>query len=205
MVKCIFGEMNSMKINIISEETVFNKFFHIRKIRLQFENFDGTMSPDVTRYSFEKSDAIAVLVYHVSKDAYILVRQFRIPLLQHKIDPWMIEIVAGGISEGEDADTAARREVLEEIGYAIVKLEKISFFYVSPGILNERIHLFFAEVDETSKVNEGGGEENEDEDIELIWLPRSEAMTWMEAQRIGDAKTIIALQWHYNQKEKSCS
>ncbi|MGB4847334.1 MAG: NUDIX domain-containing protein [Saprospiraceae bacterium] len=185
-----------MKIDIISEETVFDKFFHIRKTRLQFENFDGSMSPDVTRYSFEKSDAIAVLVYHVSKDAYILVRQFRIPLLQHKIDPWMTEIVAGGISDGEDAVTAARREVVEEIGYATLNLEKIYFFYVSPGILNERVHLFFAEVDESSKVNEGGGAKYEDEDIELIWLPRSEAMQWVESQRIGDAKTIIALQWH---------
>ncbi|MFZ1679330.1 MAG: NUDIX domain-containing protein, partial [Saprospiraceae bacterium] len=185
-----------MKIDIISEETVFDKFFHIRKTRLQFENFDGSMSPDVTRYSFEKSDAIAVLVYHVSKDAYILVRQFRIPLLQHKIDPWMTEIVAGGISDEEDAVTAARREVVEEIGYATLNLEKIYFFYVSPGILNERVHLFFAEVDESSKVNEGGGAKYEDEDIELIWLPRSEAMQWVESQRIGDAKTIIALQWH---------
>jgi GDP-mannose pyrophosphatase NudK len=193
-----------MKINIIREEIPFDEFFHIRKTHLQFENFDGTMSPDVTRYSFEKSDAIAVLVYHVSKDAYILVRQFRFPLVQHQIDPWMTEIVAGGISAGEDEVTAARREVLEEIGYDTMKLEKISFFYVSPGILNERVHLFFAHVDESSKVNEGGGEENEDEDIELIWLPRSEAMKWVETQRIGDAKTIIALQWHF-QKEKSCS
>ncbi len=186
-----------MKLEIISDETPFDEFFHIRKTCLRFEHFDRSMSPEVTRYSFEKSDAIAVLVYHLSNDAYILVRQFRFPLVSHKIDPWMTEIVAGGISTGEDEVTAAYREVVEEAGYAPLRLEKIKRFYVSPGILNERVTLFLAEVDESSKVNEGGGLKHEDEDIELIWIPRSEAMHWMEAQHIGDAKTIIALQWHH--------
>ncbi|MEP6794705.1 MAG: NUDIX hydrolase [Saprospiraceae bacterium] len=186
-----------MKYDIIREETAFNEFFHIRKTLVRFENFDASMSSEVTRYSFEKSDAIAVLVYHVSRDEYILVRQFRFPLVQHGVDPWFTEIVAGGISEREDEVAAAHREVIEEIGYAPINLEKISFFYVSPGILNERVHLFLAHVDESSKVHEGGGLKHEDEDIELIWIPRVQAMHWLEEQKIGDAKTIIALQWHF--------
>ncbi len=190
-----------MKFEIISDETPFNEFFHIRKTKLRHENFDGSMSPEVTRYSFEKSDAIAALVYHVSRDAYILVRQFRFPLVSHLIDPWMIEIVAGGISEGEDALTAAKREIIEEVGYAVLQIEKISRFYVSPGILNERVTLFFATVDESTKINEGGGADHEDEDIELIWVPRNEAMQWMENQAVSDAKTMIALQWHHCRNE----
>ena len=71
---------------------------------------------------------------------------------------------------------------------------------MSPGILNERIHLFVAYVDESSKINEGGGVKHEDEDIELIWISKSEAMHWLEHQQVGDAKTIIALQWHQLQK-----
>ena len=185
-----------MKLAIHSEEIAFDEFFHILKSRLRFERFDGSMSPEVVRYSFEKSDAIAVLVYHTTRDAYILVRQFRFPLVNHKIDPWMTEIVAGGISSGEDEETAAYREVVEESGYAPVRLEKIKRVYVSPGILNERVTLFLAEVDESSKVNNGGGLKDEDEDIELIWIPRTEAMKWIEEQFIGDAKTIITLQWH---------
>ena len=185
-----------MKLNILSEETPFDEFFHIHKSRLRFEHFDGTMSPEVTRYSFEKSDAIAVLVYHTTRDAYILVRQFRYPLVHHGIDPWMTEIVAGGITSGEDEETAAYREVAEEIGFAPVRLEKIKRVYVSPGVLNERVTIFMAEVDDSSKINEGGGLKDEDEDIELIWIPRKEAMQWILDQYIGDAKTIIALQWH---------
>ena len=188
-----------MKVDIISDLTPFDEFFHVRKSVLRFEYFDGTMSPEVTRYSFEKSDAIAVLVHHLSRDAYILVKQFRFPRVHHQLDPWMIEIVAGGISDGEDELTAAHREVIEECGYSPMKLEKINFFYVSPGILSERITLYFAEVDESSKVHEGGGSKLEHEDIELVWIPRNEAMQWLQAQEIGDAKTIMALQWHHLQ------
>lgn len=190
-----------MKVDILREETPFDEFFHIRKTHLRFENFNGIMSSEVIRYSFEKNDAVAVLVYHTTRDAYILVKQFRFPLLQHKIDPWMIEIVAGGISEGEDEVSAAHREVIEEVGYVPTKLEKINFFYVSPGILNERIHLFLAYVDESSKLNEGGGLKHEDEDIALTWVPKNEALHWLAQQKIGDAKTIIAIQWHQMMKK----
>lgn len=190
-----------MKINILREEIPFDEFFHIRKTLLKFENFDGSMSPEVTRYSFEKTDAIAVLVYHTTRDAYILVRQFRYPLVRHQVNPWLTEIVAGGISEGEDAAAAANREVIEEIGYAPLNLEEISFFYVSPGILNERVHLYLAEVNDSSKINEGGGLKHEDEDIELVWISRPEARSWIEQQTLGDAKTMIALQWHLFMKK----
>jgi ADP-ribose pyrophosphatase len=185
-----------MKVNIIHDEIPFDEFFYIRKTRLKFERFDGSMSPEVTRYSFEKTDAVAVLVYHVTKEAYILVNQFRYPMVHHQVHPWMTEIVAGGISDGEDEISAVKREVMEEIGYEPLKLEKIMQFYVSPGILNERVSLYLAEVDESCKANEGGGLKHEDEDIELIWIPRDRALDWIKNQQVGDAKSIIALQWH---------
>lgn len=183
-----------MKVEIISEETPFKEFFHVRKAQLQFEKFDGTMSPEVVRYSFSKWDAVAALVYHRSEDAYILVKQMRYPPTHHGIDPWMTEIVAGGITPGEDERDAAEREIIEETGYKPLSLEPLMKFYVSPGIMSERIALFYAEVDESAKVHNGGGVLDEDEDIELVWVPKKDAMHWLEQQAIGDAKTIIAIQ-----------
>ena len=185
-----------MKVEIINEETPFKDFFHVRKARLQFEKFDGTMSPEVVRYSFSKWDAVAALVYHRTMDCYILVKQMRYPPTHQGIDPWMIEIVAGGISPGEDERDAARREIIEEIGYEPLTLEPVMKFYVSPGIMSERIALFYAEVDESSKLHHGGGLQDEDEDIELVWVPKKEARQWLQQQAIGDAKTIIAIQWN---------
>ena len=183
-----------MKVDILTEETPFKEFFHVRKAHLKFEKFDGTMSPEVVRYSFSKWDAVAALVYHRTEDAYILVKQMRYPPTHHGIDPWMTEIVAGGISPGEDERDAAAREIMEEVGYKPLSLELLMKFYVSPGIMNERIALFYAEVDESSKLHNGGGVLDEDEDIQLVWVPKKDAMNWIAQQNVGDAKTIIAIQ-----------
>jgi ADP-ribose pyrophosphatase len=187
-----------MKIDIQREDIIFDEFFEIYKADLRFEQFDGSMSKKVTRYSFEKNDAVAVLVYHTGNDEYLLVRQFRYPPLHHDIDPWMVEIVAGGKDEDESAEEAAGREVIEEIGYEPIRLEKVVTCYVSPGLMNERVSIYVAEVDESSKRNNGGGAKGEDEDIEIVRIKRNEAMKWVEDQEVGDAKTIIAMQWHLN-------
>lgn len=185
-----------MKVELIKEEIPFDEFFKIYKADLKFEKFDGTMSQTVTRYSFEKPDAVAVLIYHVSKDAYVLVRQFRYPPLHHHVDPWLFEIVAGGKDEGEKDEAAAQREVEEETGFKVLKIDRICQCYVSPGLMSERVTIFVAEVDDSTKMGNGGGAEGEDEDIELVWIPRAEAGQWMNRQQVGDAKTIISLQWH---------
>lgn len=185
-----------MKIIKHKEETLFDEFFEVRRGILQFERFNGSMSPEVTRYSFSKWDAIGVLAYHVEKEAYILVRQMRYPPTHQGVDPWLTEIVAGGISPGEDEEAAAYRELAEEIGYAPKTMKRVMQFYVSPGIMSERIAFYYAEVDESTKLHNGGGLADEDEDIQLIWLPKSQAMDWIHQQQPGDAKTMLALLWH---------
>ena len=185
-----------MKVDIIKEETPFDEFYTIYKAELRFELFDGTMSEKVTRYSFEKNDAVAVLIYHTTKDAYILVRQFRYPPFHQEADPWMTEIVAGGLEENESEEAAARREVEEETGYTAKNIQRLYKYYVSPGLMSERVTIFVAEVDENTKTGNGGGAAGEDEDIELVWIPRKNALQWLEQQEVGDAKTIIAIQWH---------
>ena len=137
-----------------------------------------------------------MLVYHVSRDSYILVRQFRYPPLHQDVDPWLIEIVAGGKDDGESDEEAGAREVEEEIGYQPIELHKVTKCYVSPGLMSERVTIFVADVDESTKVNNGGGAKGEDEDIELVWIERKNAEQWIEEQEVGDAKTIIAIQWH---------
>lgn len=185
-----------MKYDILEQEILLKEFFTIYKAKVQFEHFDGSQSEAVDRLCLDKEEAIAVLVYHVNRDEYILVKQFRYPLCHHDIDPWMIEIVAGGIKKGEDPAEAAKREIMEEIGYQPLHLHKITGCYVSPGIMNEKVNIFLAEVDESMKKNNGGGAHDEDEDIQLIHIPRAQARQWLEDQKVGDAKTIIAIQWH---------
>lgn len=185
-----------MKADILKEELILDEFFSIYKAALKFELFDGTMSKEVERYTIQKGDAVAVLLYHIDRKEYILVRQFRYPPVNHDVDPWLTEIVAGGMEDDEDEVQAAEREVSEETGYKPIRLHRITKCYVSPGIMNERVTIFVADVNDSSKQNNGGGVEGEDEDIQLIRIPQREAEEWLQEQEVGDAKTIIAIQWH---------
>ncbi|HEY0281178.1 MAG TPA: NUDIX hydrolase, partial [Rhizomicrobium sp.] len=87
------------------------------------------------------------------------------------------------------------REILEEAGYEVEKLERISSFYSTPGITSERVILFFAETRGDRPVAKGGGLTEENEDIKVLELPPEEAFRQVERGEIADAKTLIGLMW----------
>jgi nudix-type nucleoside diphosphatase (YffH/AdpP family) len=97
------------------------------------------------------------------------------------------------VESGESPVQVARREAMEEAGYRLERLELIATFFVSPGGTTERIHLFYAPLDSSQRVSEGGGIGGED--IRLVELPFDESWSMVQDGRICDAKTIIALQW----------
>ncbi|SRX54140.1 GDP-mannose pyrophosphatase NudK [Aequorivita sp. CIP111184] len=82
---------------------------------------------------------------------------------------------------------------MEELGYKIEKPKLITVFYTSPGGSTERIFLFFSEVSKTDKIKKGGGNDHENEDIQLVKIPVSDLLS--KIMEIKDAKTILAMQW----------
>jgi nudix-type nucleoside diphosphatase (YffH/AdpP family) len=66
---------------------------------------------------------------------------------------------------------------------------------MSPGSVTEILHFFIAEYSREMKVNEGGGAEDEHENIEVLELPFNEALRMIERGEIKDAKTVILLQY----------
>jgi ADP-ribose pyrophosphatase len=186
------------------EDYVFGRLFRIVRGRLRFRRFDGTLSGDITRISFERGDSVAVLLYDPVRDAVLLVRQFRFPVY-HALPPperdgegaqkaWLIEVIAG-VQGGDDARAVARRETLEEAGYTLRgPLEHVSTFYVSPGGTSERIHLFYGELDHRGAHAATGGAPAEGEDTQVLVIARRDALAMVASGEICDAKTIIALQ-----------
>ena len=77
----------------------------------------------------------------------------------------------------------------------------INTFYTSPGASTERIFLFYAEVSENDQIEKGGGNSEEDEDIQLVKIPTSEIAS--KIPEMKDAKTILALQWYLLHKVSS--
>ena len=185
----------SMQVDMREEKVIFNEFFKVKRAFLRHERFDGEMSPELRRYSFEKNNAVAALIYHKDKDAVLLVNQHRYPPMQHGI-AWVTEVVAGGINDNEDAISAITREIEEEVGYQVETCELIHDMYVSPGVFSERIKLYYAEVTENNRVHPGGGVDSEDEDIQPVWVPTQEILGWLKEGKIIDAKTIVAL-YHF--------
>ena len=111
---------------------------------------------------------------------------------QHRaaIDAYTIEIPAGKLEYGENPKESAFRELNEEAGYDCKDLILIHHFVPTPAFCNENIWIYKA-IDPTPTKNRLAMDE--DEDIELLWMPIQEAYQKMQTHEIQDAKTMLAI------------
>ena len=182
------------KVIIHNRKWLLEDFLKVEEVQLEFEKVDGNMSNKVRLLSLERGDSVAALIWHSSLKKLILTKQFRLPAY-NKGNGWMIEVIAGGLKEGEDPVEAIKREVEEEIGYLPAYVEYINSFFVSPGGTSEKILLYFSIVGDHEKTQAGGGLDDENEDIELIYYTPEEFISAIDEGSINDAKTIIAGLW----------
>lgn len=143
------------------------------------------------RETYDRGDGAAVLLCDRSDGSVILTRQFRYPAYYRGENPYLIEVCAGKL-EGDDPETCARKEAVEETGYRIGELTKAFDVFMSPGSVTERLTLFIGLVDAPAS-DAGGGLHDEGEDIEVIRLPFAAALHMVETGEIADAKTILLL------------
>ncbi len=182
------------KVELQQKRLVFNDKFKIQEATLRFEKFNGQMSDPVQRLVFERGDAAAALIFNSDTQKVILIEQFRYPTYE-KGPGWLWEVVAGVIEENEPPENCIRREIREEIGYAVSTITPIATFYVSPGGTSERIFLYYAEVGEADRISAGGGLASENEDIRQVELALPDLWQSLARGEIIDAKTLIAVQW----------
>ena len=114
----------------------------------------------------------------------VMVRQYR-----HAVGSFIYEIPAGKLHPGEDPSACAAREMEEETGYKVGRLEPVLSFFTTPGFTNEIIHIFVGRDLSPGTQNLGA-----DEVLEIIEMPLAQAMDRIEDGTIKDAKTIIGLQ-----------
>ena len=117
---------------------------------------------------------MAVIVIAVTPaDEVLFVEQYRVPLGARTI-----EMPAGLVGDDHAEDTladAARRELIEETGWAPGRVDVLLVGPTSSGMSNERIA--FARALDLRRVGDGGGVD--DEDIVVHAVPRSEAPAWL--------------------------
>ena len=93
----------------------------------------------------------------------------------------------------EDAETAARREALEELGVRLQSLELIGRFWSSPGVSTERHSLFLAPYSASDRVGPGGGVADEHEGITVAERSLAELAADADQQRIADGKLLTLI------------
>jgi ADP-ribose pyrophosphatase len=104
----------------------------------------------------------------------------------------LVELPAGTLEPGEDPAVTAARELIEETGYRAAHLEKLREFYMSPGILNERMHLYLA-----TGLAPGETALEPGEEIETLVVAWDEAVRMAVDGTIEDAKSLVGL-LHYD-------
>jgi ADP-ribose pyrophosphatase len=188
-------------VTIIKKESLYKGFFEFNRYHLRHKLFGGGESKIVVREVFERGHAAAVLPYDPVRDELVLLEQFRFPAMETNENPWLIEVVAGIIEEGEDAEAVCCREAVEEAGISLSHLIKVHSYLSSPGACTERMHVYLGRVDASTAMGIHGLE-NEAEDIKVLRVPFDEAVEWLSQGKIDNSTAIIAIQWLMLNKQK---
>jgi ADP-ribose pyrophosphatase len=129
----------------------------------------------------------AVVILPLLDDGRLcLLRNYRVA-----VDQTLIELPEGTLEPGEDPAETARRELAEETGYRAGRIEHLLTFCMSPGILDERMHLYLADSLQPGPMALGAGE-----DIQPLLCTWEEAMAMAREGQIADAKTLVALLYY---------
>lgn len=126
----------------------------------------------------------AVVVLPILDDGRIcLIRNYRIAVGQ-----WLLELPAGTLEPDEPPLCTAERELIEETGYRARSIKPLCEFFMSPGILHERMHAFVA-----TGLSAGDAAREEGEMIVNLLMTPAEIDEHLRTHQIQDAKTIATL------------
>lgn len=189
-------QFSQKDLEILREETVYQGHFQLKKMYFRHKLFAGGMSGEVVRELLIKGAAAALIAYDPVRDSVVLVEQVRIGAYDphSSQSPWLVELIAGMIDEGESPEEVAIRESREEAGLVVEQVQHAVSVWDSPGGTVERLHIFLSLVDSRTV---GGihGLAEENEDILVHVVSREQAYQWVEQGRIDNVIAVVGLQW----------
>ena len=143
-------------------------------------------------------DSVAILIYNVTQTSFVLVKQFRPPVFLKNGDGFTYELCAGIVDKNKSLEQIAIEEIYEETGYKVNSVVKINSFWTAVGSAGAKQTLFYTEVEDSDRVNSGGGIDNEK--IEVIHLPLKEMEEFMEDEtKVKTPGLLYAFEWWRNQ------
>ncbi len=153
-----------------------------RRIRVAV---DTTTAPDgsVIRRDMIFHPGAVVILPVLDAENVVLLRNYRFVLGET-----LWELPAGTVEPDEPLEACARRELIEETGYSAARWRSLGYLYASPGVLDEKLHLFVAE-----ELTAGDMRPEADEQLEPKVIPFADAIRMCLSGEIKDAKTITSL------------
>ncbi|MCX2451853.1 GDP-mannose pyrophosphatase NudK [Pedobacter sp. PLR] len=181
-------------VKILETEVLSDNWYTLRKITYEYLKKDGSKQVQ-SREAYDRGNGAVILLYNKELRKVILTRQFRLPTFLNGNESGLLIEACAGLLDTDNPEDCIKRETEEETGYQITEVKKVFEAYMSPGSVTEILYFFVAEYNQSMKVNEGGGLEHEEENIEVLEMDIEEAMKMMESGEIKDAKTIMLLQY----------
>lgn len=136
----------------------------------------------VVRHSVQHPGAVAIIPL-LDDGRVCLIKNERIA-----VGKTLIELPAGTLEPAEPPQHTAERELREETGYTAAHWHELSGFFMSPGILNERMHLFVAR-----DLTPGTPQREPEEEIDNLVVPWEEAIAMTLRGEIEDAKSLAGI------------
>ncbi len=181
-----------MKWKIHKNIRAYDGHFKVDQLVVQHELFAGGMSNALKRERVSRKNSVAVLPYDPLRDEVVLVEQFRIGALEQDESPWLIEIVAGLLEQGEDYEQVAVREAMEEANCVLDNLHYVTSFYPTPGGFAEVSHVYIGQTN-TQELGGTFGLQEEGEDIRVHVVSSDEAIEMLGQGKIRSAIPMIAM------------
>ena len=179
---------------LLSEEPIYDGFYSLSQVTFKHTKFNGGWTGVVNREVLNRGNVIGVLAHDPKSDQIALVEQFRFGASHEPENPWLMEVIAGMVEDGEQPEAVAVREAKEEAGLELKNPQLIRQYYSSPSSTSEQVFIFYAQTDLSSA---GGvhGLDAEDEDILVHLFSVDSAIQMLEIGTIKNAISVIAIQW----------
>ena len=195
------GLLDKKDVEVLDYSVRYAGYFRIDGYQLRHKRFDGEWGAPRDFELFERGQGVAVLPYDPQTDQVVLIEQFRMGAIASET-PWLLEIVAGVVEEGESLEDVAHREAVEEAHCTLSELEPISQVYVSPGGSSETTQIYCGKVDVSTISHAFAGLAEEGEDIRVHIVSYDEAVTALNTGKVFSAPAVISLQWLQSNKAR---
>lgn len=181
-------------IKIVDSQILSDNWYILKKITYTYKKEDGSVKKQV-REAYDRGNGATILLYNTDNKTVILTKQFRLPSYINGNKTGMLIESCAGLLDEDNPEDCIKKETEEETGFKVKDVRRIFEVYMSPGAVTELLYFFVAEYSHSQRISDGGGAENEEENIEVLELNIDDAMKMIDNGEIKDGKTIILLQY----------